>query len=331
MKYVIVTDTHLGYKGGSDVYHEICLLLFRKIAAVATERGIDTLIHGGDFFNTRKAISLKSIPVAYEILDILKKTFARSYLIVGNHDIYYKSQIKPTSLQMFENHDKITIVDAPMVVGNTQLHPWIIDEFVPLEADYIIGHFEMMDIVMNRAGTLSKSGLPSSIFHSYKKVLSGHYHTVSGVNNIKYLGAPYHMDFNDDGPRGFYIFDDDGGDLEFIEFSDYPKFKIFNYKSIKYDEIQGNNVKVIVTEDIGTTKVNALSTKVSGYNPNQMFIEFSFSESFDNSSVSQDDCDIVDLRTIEKKYLDKATFPEYIKREELEKHLDSLWLKLKEK
>lgn len=326
MKYIIVTDTHLGFKNGSDQYHNICLDIFNEIAKVAKEKKITTFIHGGDFFNTRKSISLKSIPIAYEIGNILKSTFENSYVIVGNHDIYYKDRIDPTSLQILSEY--ITIVDKPMIVNNIHLQPWLIDEFVPTEVDYLIGHFEMLDIVINRSGTKSKVGASTSIFKNYKKVLSGHYHTKSETSNIIYLGAPYHMTFNDNGERGFYIFNDENGSLEFIEFDRYPKFIIFDHMNIDFSLINGNNIKVVFTKDIGTAEINKIVNKINDKEPNQLFVEFSFNNKFDIDNVNND-FDFIDVRSIEKRYIDSLEIPDYIKREIIDYHMDDLWKKIK--
>jgi len=336
MKYIIVTDTHLGYKNGSDEYHNITISLFNKIVEVAIERNIKKFIHGGDFFDSRKSIPVKSIPIAYQIIDILRSQFNGMYFLAGNHDIHYRNSIDPTSLDIFKNIPNLEIIKKATIIGdNIHLQPWLIDEFKPMfdpiDDTYLIGHFEMSGIVINRAGTESKSGIPVSLFKKYKKVLSGHYHTRSSIGNVTYLGSPFHMTFNDADERGFYIFDSETGELEFIPFTNYPKFVIFEYDKIKMDEVKGNNVKIVFTKDIGTTKINAINNTVSDLGPNQLFVEFSFGVAFDNEKVNDREIEsIIDVRAIEKAYLDSTDIPVYINRGLINREMDMLWKKMEE-
>jgi len=330
-KKIIVTDTHLGMKHGSDDYHNITLNLFKEICEIAESFNIKEFIHAGDFFDVRRSVSLKTIPVAYNIMDMLRETFSDIYLIVGNHDTYYKNSLQPTSLQLFDNMDGVSIVDTPIVIDNNiHLQPWLLDDFKSISScDYLIGHFEMSGIVINRVGTESKSGISISEFKNYKKVLSGHYHTKSITGNIEYLGSPYHMTFNDDGARGYYIFND--GELDFYEFTNAPKFIIFEHDGINTDQIKGNNIKVVFTKDIGTTKINKVTNDIVKFEPNQLFIEFNFDESFTEKGNDFKVDEIIDLRSLEKKYLDNSDIPKYIDRNKIEKEMDILWNTLKEK
>lgn len=335
-KFVIVTDTHLGYRNGSDEYHNIATSLFSKIVEVAEERSIKSLIHAGDFFESRKAIPVKTIPIARDIIHSLKKQFNDIYILAGNHDIHYRDKIDPTSLDMFLDIPGITIVKEPITIGDICLQPWLVDEFKhqfdPHEGTYLIGHFEMSGITINRAGTESKNGISPSLFKGYKLVLSGHYHTRSTIGNIIYLGSPYHLTFNDEGERGFYIFDDTDGSLELIPFDKYPKFIVFEYDKIDMNKVTGNNIKIVFTDDIGTTKINTINNKILDANPNQLFVEFSFRESFNNEIQNDQNVDeIIDIRSIEKKYLDSSTIPEYIERITIDEEMDRLWEKMKTK
>ena len=330
MKHLLIGDTHLGYKNGSDEYHNICLALFEQVCEYAQLNDIKTLIHLGDFFDIRKALPVKTIPIAYKIINMCQGTFRTTYLIVGNHDTYYKSQLNPTSLEIFKDIENIFLVERPIILNNIHLQPWLVEEFKSCpECDYLMGHFELSGITINRVGTESKSGLPISLFKDYKKVFSGHYHTKSETKNITYLGSPFHMTFNDEGKRGFYEFDDVTGNLEFIEFDNYPKFEIFTHENIDFDKIKGNNVRITFTNDIGTTKINNINNKVMEKEPNQLFVEFAFEESFSDDKNDVNIEDVLSIRMIENKYLDNAEIPEYINREKIDKKMDGLWEELK--
>ena len=325
---IFVTDTHLGMKHGSDMYHDITLKLFEEICDMAEALNIKEFYHLGDFFDVRRSVNLKTIPVAFKIIEMLQETFDDCYFLVGNHDIYYKNRMNPTSLQMFNNMEGISIVDTSIVVGDLHLVPWLLDDFQPVDVPYLLGHFEMSGIVMNRTGTESPYGLPISLFKDYEQVYSGHYHTRSVTKNITYLGSPFQMTFNDDGARGYGIFED--GKLDFYTFDGAPKFHIFNHDGVDKNLVKGNNVKIQFTKDIGTTEINKLTNEITELEPNQMFVEFNFDESFSEEGNELDVDEIIDLRSLEKKYLDNAEIPEYIDRSLIENQMDTLWGKLKE-
>ena len=324
MKHVLVSDTHLGYKDGSDEYHNITINLFEQLIAFAKDNNIKSFIHGGDFFDCRRSISVKTIPVSFKIIKSLSNTFDDIHILLGNHDTYYKTSLVPSSLDMFIGFKGINIVNEVKVFNNIHLQPWLIEDFKPLSVSFCIGHFEMNGVPINRSNTISKGGLSIGQFKDYKKVISGHYHTISVTNNVFYIGSPFHMTFNDSDNRGFYVFDDSNGELEFIVFDDYPKFIIFNHKEIDYDIIEGNNIKVIVTEDISTAKLGLLSNTLNEKNPNQLHINFDITETEDKETLDESDA-ILDIRTIESKYLDSVELPEHIKRDILDEHLNNLW------
>ena len=325
MKRMLIGDTHLGIKNDDTLYSGIILNVFRRLCDYAKQNNIKELIHAGDFFDVRRSIGVRTIPIAFEILKMLQDTFEMSYLITGNHDLYYKNQMKPSSLQIFDNKKNISVISESTIIDNIHLEPWVIDEFVPQPVDYLIGHFEMSGIIINRVGTKSVGGLSPTLFKKYKKVMSGHYHTRSEM----YLGSPFHMSFNDDGERGFYTFDDDNGELEFIPFTEAPKFLIFEHDKIDFNIVAGNNVKIVFTKDIGTTKINNITNKVLEQNPIQFFVEFNFDETFTDENICDSVESIIDIRTIEKKYIDKAELPDHIDRKMLDSHLNILWEKLR--
>lgn len=55
MKFVLVTDTHLGLNKASDFYHGVTLDLFQRIISFCTIQGINQVVHLGDFSMTAKS------------------------------------------------------------------------------------------------------------------------------------------------------------------------------------------------------------------------------------------------------------------------------------
>ena len=62
MKVAIITDTHYGARKGSKHLHDYFEMFYRDIFFPSLEEHkIDTIIHMGDIFDSRKAIDLQSL------------------------------------------------------------------------------------------------------------------------------------------------------------------------------------------------------------------------------------------------------------------------------
>ena len=90
MKVAIITDTHYGARKGSKHLHDYFELFYRDVFFPSLEeQEIDTVIHMGDIFDSRKSIDYQSLEWAKRVVfEPLKKY--KVYAITGNHDCYYK-------------------------------------------------------------------------------------------------------------------------------------------------------------------------------------------------------------------------------------------------
>jgi len=274
MKAVLLTDTHLGLYKASELYHQITLNLFKSVVDTCIRNDIDTIIHLGDWFHNRKHINLKTIDTAFQISDIIKDF--NVHIITGNHDTFYKHSINPTSLDIYNEYDNIHIIKEPTILDNITLLPWgdySEEDFDKIDTDYLFSHLEINEFLMNTHYRFN-GGLSPALFKKFKKVLLGHFHTPSERDNIQYIGTPFHMTFGDVGPRGYYIFDD--GELEFIEFTEAPKYvKLMSESELIKSDIEGNIVRLTYEKDYGKTENNNLLEKVKALNPLQLYTDFS--------------------------------------------------------
>lgn len=271
MKKLIVTDTHLGIYKSSDIWHNIILTLFSDIHDICIKNNISVVIHGGDFFHDRKAINTKTQGIAHTIANMFDRV-AKLYLIVGNHDTYYKNQIDPTSLEFLNNYEHIEVVKEVKYLDNITLCPW--GKIPEHKTDYCIGHFELNGFHMNNA-YVCEHGMNPNILKDFKHVFSGHFHTPSSKENITYLGSAIPQTFHDvNSPRGYYIFDDETGELKFFEFDGAPKFIKCDTSNYKEAEIEGNVVRLTFLEDFGTNKNQKIIDKIFEREPFRLDVNF---------------------------------------------------------
>lgn len=340
MKRILVTDTHLGHKKANQKYLELMLHLFEDIGKYADENGIKELIHLGDFFDNRKNMSLLTLSYARRIGLNLQKRFDKSYFIIGNHDLYYKDRYIPCSHEIFHSMTHIQVIDELTEVGNMILVPWIVEgsdwvdpeQFLkPLHEttkEYCLGHWEINGAKMNVSGREAEGGKFSfADFKKFKKTFSGHFHTPGTyTNNVQYLGASHHMDFNDSGPRGWYIFDDETGELEFIPWDKSPKY--IKWRALPDDvygnEFEGQIVKIIFDEDYGTTINNQIITDVYNTNPLQVFTEYKFTKVVTGDSVDED-VKLAGHTQIHKNFLERSEVPNHLSRKVLDKFVDQIY------
>jgi len=221
-KVAIITDTHYGARKGSRLFHDYFEKFYNDIFFPnLDEHGIDTVIHMGDAFDSRKGIDFKALDWAKRVVfEPLKKRGITMHLMVGNHDAYYKNtnSINAVELLLQEYDNVITYSKAQEVKIDglgVLFIPWINDEnsqdtFRLIETSSCkcaMGHLELSGFRAHR-GCIMENGMDSKLFENYEVVFSGHYHTRSSDGKIFYLGNPYEMFWNDvNDTRGFHLFD----------------------------------------------------------------------------------------------------------------------------
>jgi DNA repair exonuclease SbcCD nuclease subunit len=263
MKLAIITDTHAGARKGSKHLHDYFEKFYTDIFFPSLEEHkIDTIIHMGDIFDSRKSIDLQSLEWTKRVmLEPLKKY--KVYLTIGNHDCYYKNTNDVNSPQLllrnypnikvYNKAEEVTIAKRKMLFLpwiNSENYDHTINLIKKTKAKVAMGHLEVNGFKATR-GHMMENGMDTKVFDKFDKVYSGHFHTRSNDGKIYYLGNPYEMFWNDvNDPRGFHIFD-----TETLEHTpiDNP-YRLFynvyyedtNHKLFNATEYQNKIVKVIV-------------------------------------------------------------------------------------
>ena len=222
MKVAIITDTHYGARKGSDHLHNYFEMFYRDVFFPSLEKyQVDTVIHMGDIFDSRKSIDLKSLEWSKKVVfEPLKKY--NVHAIVGNHDCYYKDtnyvnspelllraypNIKLYSKATEIEIDKLKILMLPWI--NSENYDESLEAIQNSKSKVAMGHLEINGFKATR-GHMMEDGMDTDVFSKFNAVYSGHFHTRSTDGKINYLGNPYEMYWNDvNDTRGFHIFDTD--------------------------------------------------------------------------------------------------------------------------
>ncbi len=230
-KVALITDTHFGVRKGSQIFHDY----FEKFYAdtffpTLEQKGIRTCIHLGDVFDVRKGIDYWSLDWAKRVFfDQLKNRGIDTHLIVGNHDIFYRTSLKLNALELnLREYNNLTIHSEPNTISiegsDVFMVPWICEANAELfvntleksKASICMGHLELAGFYANQ-DYKCQHGTDPDKFSKFNHVFSGHFHKKSTRGNIMYLGNTYQLYWNDESEiRGFHIIDLDTGELEFI-------------------------------------------------------------------------------------------------------------------
>ena len=213
-----ITDSHFGIGNSNKQLFEMMMEFYEKqFFPYLISNNITSVFHLGDVVNERGKIDLY-------ILQELKQRFFKwfdqhhvhFYGLIGNHDLYYKNTMSHAfHIENLNEFEYVKYYDKPTIetIENYTfgIVPWVMDYSlfeVPKNVDIILGHFDIIGAKMNNSRE-SNEGLSPNIFKNIKMVLSGHYHSISKLHNIQYLGSPYQLTWNDfNENKGFWILDD---------------------------------------------------------------------------------------------------------------------------
>ena len=231
-KVALITDTHFGIRKGSQIFHDYYEKFYSETFFPTLDRlGIRSVIHLGDCFDVRKGIDYWSLDWSKRVFfDPLRERGIQTHIIIGNHDIFYKTtlRINAPGLNLNEYENVTCYCDAQDVRvedENVFFIPWICEDnaeqFVEArdrsQSSVAMGHLEIAGFYANQ-NYQCQHGTDPNVFSQFEKVFSGHFHKKNSSGNITYLGNPYQLYWNDEGDkRGFHIFDLDTKELEFIE------------------------------------------------------------------------------------------------------------------
>ena len=288
-KVFLVGDLHLGIRNNSVEWAEIQKkFLLETLPNSAKAHGFnpdrDILILEGDIFHSRESINVRIQNDSMEIFSKLSNFFKRGiYIILGNHDVYYKDSNEINSVRHLSHlADNIKVFEKPEVLtlngkSNWLMLPWVEDlkalsTYVEDYSDLcqtVVCHADIKGLKFNR-WTKVEHVIEASSLSKYRRVYSGHIHHRQERGNILYTGTPYQMDRGDRGnTKGFYIVDmDQDGKETFVEnlvSPNYVKFdvcELLNMNLSQISDILTNNLVDVMIE-IGLSNKIPISQFIS--------------------------------------------------------------------
>ena len=276
-KIFILGDLHLGIKNNSVEWAEIQRSylvdeFLKQVDAHGFDPEQDILVQVGDWNHVREHTNIRTWQVSLGIAKKLTQKFTRGvYVILGNHDVYYKDRTDIHSLKgmdlMFPN---FKIFETPELLKVNGLHkflmlPWednvdtIKSTLSKNPADFLFCHADVQGFNLNSAQKITH-GVELGDLGKFKRVYSGHIHIRQEKGNTLYVGTPYQMDRGDRGnQKGFYVLDMTAKKVveEFIpnNFSPvYKKLDVFSILNLTLpelrEEFKNNFVDIAIDDSI---------------------------------------------------------------------------------
>jgi DNA repair exonuclease SbcCD nuclease subunit len=320
---IFLGDTHFGLRNSNTDHHEYMESFFKDFFSYIDEHQIKYIVQLGDLFDVRKNINVWTINFFRKVfLDEITKRSLSLYVLLGNHDIYYRESLEVNSvreiLHSYQqlNPDILTIIDTPVDIniGGTDflICPWVCKEneaevfkaVSKSKSKYCVGHFEFNGFEMQK-GQVITTRHSHTDYKKFKLVISGHYHHKSKKDNVLYAGTPYQitwMDYNDD--KGFWIFSD--GDMSFIKnrHTIYNKVDYSDGFLPEKNEVYKKYVHVTLRERIEPKYLNHFIDSIQLMEPLDMKVKESFADSFSDEVI---DAEIKDTEEVLAEYVNTAS------------------------
>lgn len=242
-KILLIGDTHLGlgYPNSVDKWFNVHKEYFENFLIPLVENELtsdDIIVHLGDLFDNRSVIPINILNYTQNILERISK-ICRIHIIVGNHDLYTKSQNDVNSVKLYRYIPNVFVYEEPTIVDfcgkKILLLPWVERKNKQIEylkkfsgSDYLFCHSDLNGARMHLTSVAHKNmdKIDVEEFGGYKNVYSGHIHILQRNKNFTFVGNIFQMDRNDLGnEKGVFILDTITQEEKFIKNDLSPEYK----------------------------------------------------------------------------------------------------------
>ena len=225
------TDIHFGLKGNSRVHNDDGEAFCYWFIEQARAHGCETCIFLGDWHHHRSATNVSTMNYTVSNMERLGQAFERVYVIMGNHDLFYRDKREINSMEYCRNIPNIEIVNHWLLTDDVAIVPWIVNDewrrIQDLRQRYIFGHFELPYFKMNAMVDMPDVGtIKAEHFVNQEYVFTGHFHKRQIRNNIHYIGNAFPHNYADagDDERGMMVLEH-GGQPKYINYPNMPKYR----------------------------------------------------------------------------------------------------------
>lgn len=227
-------DEHAAYATIVDGFNSrllaaeaVVLHMAEKIA----KRGGDTLVNVGDWFHSRKKVSVNTLHISDRVLRTCKAKYGVDVVgIPGNHDLSQAGNANSVTSQPFA-----AVWTKPGVVEwrgwKWGMIPWtddpeVVKSVLRQKADFYFGHFGVADSKVGPSDFEMHGHIRPNVFNNVKSmVFLGHYHKPQFIGrHAMYVGSPLQLSWGEANEKKRFVIVDEEGGFEFCDLGDFPRF-----------------------------------------------------------------------------------------------------------
>lgn len=312
MRLVMFTDIHWGARSNSDQHLQDCLDYIDWFCQLAKDEGATHIAFLGDWFESRNAINVRTLKYSQEGARRLNALGLPIFFLVGNHDLYHRSNRAVFSTDPFGDLQNFVMVNEPMeITPELFATPFLFKDEYPKLAEqinsykYVLGHFEFRNFVVSGSDRRLEHGPDASVFTGPKYMLSGHFHMRQLNGNVIYIGNTFPTTYGDagDDQRGAAILQTDTEELTFVNYDVAPLF----YKTRLSAVLAGgadfkprSRVRCLLDVDVGYSDVQALREEMMTlFQLREFSVEEDIQAKRDALSTSNEMDDELDLSSLD--------------------------------
>ena len=240
-KVACFTDIHFGLRNNSRQHNTDCEEFILWFIKEAKKAKCETCIFLGDWHHHRASINVSTMNYTMSNLEFLSKAFTNVFVIMGNHDLFYRDKREINSVAFGSLYDNVHIVNSIFTEGDVSIIPWLVQdewkEMPDIKSRYIFGHFELGGFQMNQLIAMPDTGgLQKTHFKNQEFVFSGHFHSRQQQKNVIYMGNTFPHNYSDtwQDDRGMMILEW-GKDPIYKAWPNAPSFKTLNLSTLVDD------------------------------------------------------------------------------------------------
>ena len=327
MKICILNDTHAGNHNSSEIFLDNADTFYNEtLFPYLNNNNIKHIVHLGDYFDNRKFINFKALNRNRQsFLSKLREYGITMDIIPGNHDTFFKNTNDLNSLKELLGHymNEVNIVMKPTVMDfdgfKMALLPWLTSEnyeesmnFIKeCKADWLGAHLELGGFDMH-PGVQNHGGMDHKLFSKFERVLTGHFHTKSTIDNITYLGTQLELSWADaHDKKHFHILDTATRELEPIQNKHTLYHKVmYNDTEIDYNDYDVSQcdkkfVKIVVINKKDLFTFDRFIDRIQDRPIHELKIAENFDE-FLGANINDDNISVEDTSQLLDSYIEAA-------------------------
>jgi len=263
-KIGLLADLHFGRKNNSKFFSShLEDYLYNTFLPACEKDNVDAVFILGDLWESRRTINVIIFHIVNKFIAEVTKRFP-TYLLIGNHDLYFASSFENNLLSLLENENNknLFIIDDFIELNCNKnsilLCPYITKNNIEFfrnklkkEYDYIFGHFNILEFYEGlsqlKINEMKKHSEEFSIkdFKVKRGVKSGHIHFHQKKGKITYIGSPLQYSFAHVGrEQGAEILNLETHKSKFIKNNTDLYFKFIIETPEKFEHVKNNIPKI---------------------------------------------------------------------------------------